>query len=189
MKLRTVIHEPSQAKMPKRPHVPAPNSPPAVTPKKVATVEKVNENKRLLISPATKTNLVKIEILSKNGSKLSEDLPTKTLIELWQSLENDAEVDGCSSHRKHGGIIRAHFFLKKQISLGELHPEPEFTFERTTPIATDSFQCRIVGLGDVRKPNPGEIVTACITRTHFSATAEVIEQWIGKFGEIVTKPR
>jgi hypothetical protein len=175
--------------MPKRSHVPTPNSPPGVTPKKVATVEKVFENQRQLISPAAKTNLVKIEIFSKNGNKLNEDLPTKTLLEIWQFLETDAEVDGCSSHKKHGGVIKAHFFLKKPISIGELHPEPEFTFERTSPLATDSFQCRIIGLNDVRKPNPGEIVTACITRTHFNASMEVIEEWIGKFGEIVTKPR
>jgi hypothetical protein len=174
--------------MPKRAHVSMPNSPPAVTPKKAATDERIAANKQLS-SPAAKTNLVKIEIFTKNGAKLNEDLPTKTLIDLLLSLDADVEIDGCSSHRKHGGVIKAHFFLKKPISLGDLHPEPEFTYERTTPLATDSFQCRIIGLNDIRKPNPGEIVTACITRTHFNATTEIIEQWFSRFGEIVTKPR
>ncbi len=169
--------------MPKRTHVATPNSPTFVTPAKNAKVdEKLN-------SPTLKTNLVKIDILTKNGGKLNEDLPTKTLIDIWKSLDTEVEVDGCSSHKKHGGVIKAHFFLKVPICLGELHPQPEFTYERTTPLATDTFECRIIGLNEVRKPVPGEIVTACITRTHFGATAEAIQEWISKFGEVVTKPR
>jgi hypothetical protein len=168
--------------MPKRTNEATPNLPPAVTPKNARVEEKLS-------SPTAKTNHVKIEIYSKNGGKLNEDLSTKTLIEIWKLLDTDAEIDGCSSHKKHGGVIKAYFFLKSQISLGELHPEPEFSYEMTTLLATDTFQCRIIGLNEVRNPKPGEIVMACITRTHFNATAEIIEQCISKFGEVVTKPR
>lgn len=142
-------------------------------------------------SPTGKTQLVKIDILTKNGARLKEDLTVKVLVELWKSLETDSEVDGCSSHRKAGGAIRAHFFLKSPVTLGELYPEPDFSFEKTNQFTqtTDSFQCRIVGLEEIRPPKPGEIITACITRTNFSVPLPIIEQWIEKFGEIVTKPR
>ncbi len=166
----------------KRAHEVSPGKNQTITTPKAARIEKLQ-------SPTVKTNLVKIEILTKNGNKIKEDLPIKTLIELWNSLETDKEIDGCSSHRKGGGIIRAHFFLKQSISLGEIHPEPEFTFERTTPLVTDSFQCKIVGLNEIRPPRSGETITVCVTRTHFGVPLGVIEQWLSKFGEIVTKPR
>ncbi len=62
-------------------------------------------------------------------------------------------------------------------------------FERTTALKMDSFQCRIVGLNDVRPLKVRETITVCITRTHFSVPLEVIEEWIAKFGTIITKPR
>jgi hypothetical protein len=170
--------------MPKRMH----NSPGTShkTPSKSARIEPPVQPKR---SPSSKVRLVKVDITTKNGNRISEDLPVKTLIELWKSLESDVEVEGCSSHRRPGGGIRVTYSLKNLISLGELHPEPEFVYERTTPIQTDSFQCRIVGLHDVRPPKVGETVTVCITRTHFSVPLEIIEEWLSKFGTIVTKPR
>lgn len=140
-------------------------------------------------SPTAKTQLVKIDILTKNGAKLNEDLPIDTLIELWASLETEAAAEGCSSHRKAGGAIRAYFYLNKAISLSEIHPEPEFNYNRSTPLTTDSFQCRIADCNGIRRPKKEEIITVCITRTHFGVPLDVIEMWTEKFGKIITKPR
>ena len=82
-----------------------------------------------------------------------------------------------------------YFYLKKVIGLSEVHPEPEFTFNRTTPIATDSFQCRIAECNGIRRPKKEEVITVCITRTHFGVPLDIIGQWMEKFGQIVTQPR
>jgi hypothetical protein len=153
------------------------------TPAKTARIEPPKS------SPTIKARLVKIDIVTINGAKITEDLPVKTLVEIWKSLDSDIEVEGCSSHRRPGGGIRVNYCLKDLVTLGELNPEPDFVFERTTPLRTDAFQCKIVGLNDVRPPKPGENITVCITRTHFSVPLEIIEEWIGKFGTIITKPR
>ncbi len=165
------------------------NNSPGTSHKTPAKTPRIEPRSLPKSSPTSKVRLVKVDIVSKNGGRISEDLPIKTLIELWKTLESDAEVEGCSSHRRPGGAIRVTYSLKNLISLGELHPEPDFVYERTTPIQTDSFQCRILGLNDVRPPKIGENVTVCITRTHFSVPLEIIEEWISKFGTIVTKPR
>jgi hypothetical protein len=173
--------------MPKRSNEDSPRASLLITPK-ASRVEATKQVKTL--SPTSKSQLIKIDILTKNGKRLDEDLPIKTLVELWNSLEVDTTtVDGCSLFRKPGGVIRAHFFLKEPIALGEIHPEPEFEFQRTNAITTDSYQCRILGLNDFRPPKPGETITICITRTNFSVPFPVIEQWIERFGDIVTKPR
>jgi hypothetical protein len=164
----------------------SPGNTQTTTPAKTARYEAFTGVKA---SPTSKVRLVKIDIVTINGTKISEDLPVKTLIELWKSLETEVEVEGCSSHRRPGGIIRVNFSLKELICLGEIHPEPEFVFERTTALKTDAFQCRIVGLNDVRPPKVGETITVCVTRTHFSVPLEIVEEWIAKFGTIITKPR
>jgi hypothetical protein len=170
--------------MPKRTNNSPGTSPKSGTPAKTARVEKKPKN-----TPTQKSKVVKIDIVSKNGNKINEDLPVKTLLEIWNFLDSDSEPEGCSSHRRPGGAIRAAFCLKTPVCLGELYPEPEFTFERTSPLQTDAFLCKIVGLDDVRPPKAGENVTLSITRTHFAVPLEVIEEWISKFGTIVTKPR
>lgn len=135
-------------------------------------------------SPRAKHHLVEIDVFSRNGQKVAEDLTTKQLINIWLSLEPDAEIDGCSSHRTANGI-RAHYFLKQPVSLSELYPEPEFTYEGSEGV----LQCRIVGLTNIRAPRLGETITVCITRTHFGVPLEMIERWIMKYAAIITSPR
>lgn len=163
------LSSPSQAFQPKSPKTPRVGNP-ATPPTKV--------------SPRAKHLHVKIDVFSKNGQKVTEDLTTKQLINIWMSLEPDAEIDGCSSHRTANGI-RAHFFLKQPVSLSELFPEPEFSHEGTDGV----YQCRIVGLNNIRAPQEGETITVCITRTHFGVPLEMVERWIKKFGTVITSPR
>lgn len=151
---------------------------------KTPRIEKVAETPPEKLSPRAKHRLVKIDVFSKNGQKVTEDLTTKQLINIWLSLEPDAEIDGCSSHRTANGI-RAHYFLKQPVSLSELYPEPEFAYEGPEGV----LQCRIVGLTNIRAPRHGEGVTVCITRTHFGVPLEMIERWITKYATIVTSPR
>jgi hypothetical protein len=169
--------------MPKR-TINSPGTSQTTTPAKTARFQSPVKS-----SPTSKVRIVKIDVVSVNGNRISEDLPIKTLIELWKSLDTEIAIEGCSSHRRPGGAIRVNYCLKELICLGEIHPEPEFVFERTTTLRTDAFQCKIVGLNDVRAPKVGETVIVCITRTHFAVPLEIIEEWIAKFGTIVTKPR
>jgi hypothetical protein len=157
-------------------------------PNKKANNTMEEEDNNSTISPSSKIQTLKIDVVSCNGQAIhqSTELGAVDLENIWtQSLGRKLEeVCGYTSLKNKSGEIRIQYQLKRSMSIKEIIKEQEFVYERSTVFATDNFKCKAVGLNEVRLAKVGETVKVTVNLPNFDITVAQIVEWISKFGKI-----
>jgi hypothetical protein len=140
------------------------------------------------ISPTSKINVFKLDIVSCNGRDLSGvEIGAADIEKIWTDsiIRELDDLSGYNSTKSRGGTeIRLQYQLKKPMSIRDIAWEAEFNYEKEGPRGTEILRCRVVGLSGVRQPVIGEKVKVTVIATNFDITKEQIIEWIGKFGKI-----
>lgn len=141
-------------------------------------------------SPSKKSDVVRVDIFSLNGKAFDFKFLGKDVKELWKSLKHDPDnVIGQSSSKINKNTLRVNIQLRSPIALKDVSPTQDFTFERATVFKNYTFECRVVGLGNVREARIGDTITVCIKRGHFRFKPEEATAWISVFGKILAPLR
>ena len=141
------------------------------------------------ISPTSKINTLKIDIFLCNGLPISQstEFSAEDLEKIWtQGLRRNLdEIIGYTSGRTKGNKeFRLQYQLKKPMSIREVATEQEFNHERSSIFATEIFQCRVVGLGSIRRAEIGETVRVTVSKPNFDITPEQVVEWMSRYGKI-----
>jgi hypothetical protein len=159
---------------------PQPKAPPK---KKMNEVEMAE-----IISPSSKINVFKVDVISCSSQSISSlELGAEELENIWTDslLRELSEIGGYTSFKaKNNTEIRIQYQLAKPMSLRSIATEAEFNHERTGARGTEVLRCRVVGLGEIRIANIGEIVKATVILPNFEITPEQAIEWISKFGKV-----
>ncbi len=141
-----------------------------------------------LISPTSKIEIFKLDVISCNGKSLnSVELGAIDLESIWKdSLLRDLnELSGyTSSKAKSGAEVRIQYQLKKPMSIRSISREAEFNHERTSPRGIEILRCRVVGLSNIRQVTLGEKVKATVINPNFDISPEQVVEWMSKFGRV-----
>jgi len=142
------------------------------------------------ISPSKKSDIVRIDVFSLNGKDFDHKFLGKDVKDLWRSLKHDPnDVIGQSSSKINKNTLRVNIQLRLPIPLKEVLPSQDFQFEKATDFKNYTYDCRVVGLGQVREARAGDIVTVSIKRGHFRFKPEEATVWIEKFGKVLSPLR
>ncbi len=140
------------------------------------------------ISPTSKINVFKLDIVSSNGRDLSGvEIGAADIERIWTDsiIRELDDLSGYTSTKSRGGTeIRLQYQLKKPMSIRDIAWEAEFNYEREGPRGTEILRCRVVGLSGVRQPAIGEKVKITVITTNFDIASDQIIEWIAKFGKI-----
>jgi hypothetical protein len=140
------------------------------------------------ISPSSKINIFKLDLVSCNGRDLSStELGASDIEKIWTEgiIRDIAELDGYTHYKVNGGSeIRIQYQLKRPMSIRDVALEAEFTFERTSAKGTENIRCRVVGLSNLRPAAVGEVVKVSIIKPNFDVTPEQAIEWISRYGKV-----
>jgi hypothetical protein len=179
----STIKKPSQKKTPPRKPVNVTASAP--TQEKMAAPNMEFEDG---ISPTSKINVFKLDIVSSNGRDLSGvEIGAADIERIWTDsiIRELDDLSGYTSTKSKGGTeIRLQYQLKKPMSIRDIAWEAEFNYEREGTRGTEILRCRVVGLSGVRQPTIGEKVKITVITTNFDISSDQIVEWIAKFGKI-----
>jgi hypothetical protein len=156
---------------------------------KVPPKKKMNEvDMAETISPSSKITVFKIDVISCSSQPISSlELGAEDLENIWTDslLRELDEIGGYTSFKaKNNTEIRIQYQLSKPMSIRSIATEPEFNHEKTGAKGTEVLRCRVVGLGEVRVAEVGEIVKATIVLPNFEITPAQALEWISKFGKV-----
>ncbi len=140
------------------------------------------------ISPTSKINIFKLDVVSCNGKDLSGiELGAPDLEDIWTNslIRELDELAGYTATKVKGGTeIRLQYQLKKPMSIREIAWESEFNHERSTAKGIENLKCRVVGLGSLRPAKIGEKVKVTVIQPNFDVTPEQVLGWLSRYGGI-----
>jgi len=141
--------------------------------------------------PNHRADVVRIDVLSRNGKNFDHKFLTKDIRDLWEkALKHDPkEVIGQSSSKISSKVLRINIELNREISFEEVSPTPDFTYEISSVFGNCTYECKVVGVGRVDEAEIGDTVVVTIRRVHFRFKAEQATEWMSKFGKIISPPR
>lgn len=137
-------------------------------------------------SPNKKTDIVTIDISTRNGKTFDHDFLGKDVKDLWKkALNRDPdEVIGYSTYRHANKTLRLNIELKTEIAIKDISDTPDFVYETASAFQNSSYACKIVGAA-TKEANIGDVVKVTVRRTHYKVKPEQIAEWLSKYGKIM----
>lgn len=134
-----------------------------------------------------KKSVICVEISRINGNPITRDINYEEVRELWtRGLGRRIdELDGHVPFR-HGGLARVNFKLKEPIDITTFANSPFLEFERHNGLGdTDVYTCKILDLESDKIVSAGDRVKVTVRHTHQAVPEDIINQWLGHYGQVV----